>query len=201
MEETTTLAQYLTFTLGEEVYALDVSNVREVLETVPITPIPRASEHMRGVINVRGSVVPVLDLRLRFGLTKTEQTVNTCVVVLEGTLEGGQVVLGALVDSVREVVDLDSSSIEPPPSIGTGTRTGFILGIGKKEDKFILILDIEKLISKEDTAVAQMSPGTATAQMSPGTATAQMSPGTATAQMSPGTATALEAETAAVHMA
>jgi purine-binding chemotaxis protein CheW len=172
MNETTTLGQYLTFTLGDEIYALDVRNVREVLEMVPITPIPRASEHMRGVINVRGSVVPVLDLRLRFGLTKTEQTIDTCVVVIEGTTERGQVVMGALVDSVREVVDLDSTQIEPPPHIGTGTRTGLILGIGKKEDKFLLILDIEKLISKEDTAAAQMSPGTATAQMSPGTATA-----------------------------
>lgn len=150
MADTATLTQYLTFTLGTEVYALEVSHVREVLEVIPITHLPRTVEHMRGVINVRGTVVPVLDLRLRFGLSRTENTVNTCIVVLDVVAEGTSVVLGALVDSVQEVVDFDSTQIEPAPRIGSGRGTDYLQGIGKRGDTFILILDIREVFSRED---------------------------------------------------
>lgn len=149
--------QYLTFMLGDEVYALDVTHVREVLEVIPITPLPRSSEHMRGVINVRGSVVPVLDLRLRFGLSKTENTINTCIVVLDVTFGSSSVVLGAIVDSVQEVVDFDATQIEPAPRIGTGVGNQYLLGIGKRDEKFILILDIRKVFTEVDVTAGAES--------------------------------------------
>lgn len=153
--ETTTLSQYLTFKLGEETYALDVTHVREVLEVIPITTLPRTSEHMRGVINVRGSVVPVLDLRLRFGMSRTENTINTCIVVLDVAAGGSSVVLGAMVDSVQEVLDFDASQIEPAPRIGSGVGREYLTGIGKHDERFVLILDIRKVFNGEDVQAAR----------------------------------------------
>lgn len=154
MAENATVSQYLTFQLGAEVYALDVTHVREVLEAIPITPLPNTPDHLRGVINVRGTVVPVLDMRLRFGLSRTENTINTCIVVLDASIEGTRVVLGALVDSVQEVVDFDASQIEPAPRIGTDEGRRYLTGIGKHEDKFTLILDVRKVFSGEDLVSA-----------------------------------------------
>ena len=113
----TEIRQYLTFKLGDEIYALDVATVREVLDFTTLTKIPRTPEFMRGVINLRGNVVPVVDLRLGFGLSKTERTVNTCIVVVEVDLEGERTIVGALADSVEEVIDLEPDQIEPPPKL------------------------------------------------------------------------------------
>ncbi len=146
----TNTRQYLTFQLGEEIFAIDVVNVREILEFSTVTKVPQTPDYMRGVINLRGSVVPVLDMRLKFGMSITEKTINTCVVVVEVVMEDENVIIGALVDSVQEVFELDPDSIEPAPRIGIQLRNGFIKGMGKKDDRFVIILDIERVFSSEE---------------------------------------------------
>ncbi len=147
--------QYLTFKLDREIFALDITKVREVLDFTSITKVPRTPPFMRGVINLRGSVVPVVDLRLKFGMPKTEQTVNTCIIITEVTVDGDITILGALADSVQEVLDIGSGHIEPAPKIGTKLRTDFIKGMGKHNDRFVLILDIDKVFSTDELAVVQ----------------------------------------------
>jgi purine-binding chemotaxis protein CheW len=147
--------QYLTFKLDDEVFALDIGKVREVLDFTSITKVPKTPEFMRGVINLRGSVVPVVDLRLKFGLTKTEQTVHTCIIIVEVAVDGEATVLGALADSVQEVLDLGPDHIEPAPKIGTKLNTEFIKGMGKQNDHFIIILDIDKVFSTDELALVQ----------------------------------------------
>ena len=147
--------QYLTFQLGEEIFGLDVSHVREILEFTSVTKVPRTPEYMSGVINLRGSVVPVLDMRLKFGLTKTEKTVNTCIIVVEASFEEETTIIGALVDSVQEVSDLEPDQIEPAPRIGTKLKTEFIKGMGKRDDHFMILLDIDKVFSSEELAAVQ----------------------------------------------
>ena len=157
--------QYLTFMLGEEHYAVEVEKVKEVLEFTKITHVPKMPPFMLGVINLRGSVVPVIDLRLKFGMEKTEKSVETGIIVMEITFEGETVILGGLADSVQQVIELDSSNIEPasPRSIGMRIDTHFIKGMGKHEENFLIILDIDKVFTfseliqvneKTSTAVA-----------------------------------------------
>lgn len=142
--------QYLTFTLADEVFALDVGKVREILEYSSVTRIPQTPDFMRGVINLRGSVVPVVDLRLKFGMESTDQTINTCIIVVEVQLEGETTVLGALADSVQEVVDMGPEQIEPAPHIGTRLNAAFIKGMGKCEGRFVMILNIDKVFSDDE---------------------------------------------------
>jgi purine-binding chemotaxis protein CheW len=144
---------YITFSLEDEMFAVDVGQVREILDSTRITKIPRAPEFMRGVINVRGGVVPVVDMRLKFGMPNAENTSNTRIIVLELDLEGETLVLGALADSVRDVVELDQGQIEGPPKIGSRWRTEFIKGIGKHNDEFIIILDINRIFSSDELAI------------------------------------------------
>ncbi len=153
--------QYLTFKLRDEMFAVDVLQVREVLDLSCITKVPRAPEFMLGVINVRGSVVPVIDLRLKFGLPKTENTINTRIVVLELNLEGEQALLGAMADSVHEVIDMEPGQIEDPPQIGSRWRTEFIKGIGKQDDRFLILLDIDRVFSSDEPVLADESGATA----------------------------------------
>ncbi len=153
--EITETRQYLTFKLGDEVFATDVAKVREVLDFTTITKIPRTPDFMSGVINLRGNVVPVVDLRLCFEMSKTEKTVNTCVVVVEMMLEGEPTVIGALADSVEEVIDLEPEQIEPAPKIGTQIRTDFIKGMGKRDVQFIMILDIDRIFSAEELSAVR----------------------------------------------
>jgi len=145
--------QYLTFRLGDEVFALDITKVREVLDFTTVTKVPRTPQFMRGVINLRGSVVPVVDLRLKFGMTVTEKTVNTCIIITEVTVEGDTTVLGCLADSVQEVLDLEPGSIAPAPRIGTKLKTEFIKGMGKRDERFIILLDIDKVFSFDELAM------------------------------------------------
>lgn len=149
----TSMNQYLTFTLAGEQYAVEVGKVKEVLEYTSVTKVPRTLEFMRGVINLRGSVVPVIDLRLKFDLGETEKTIDTSIIVMEVEISGETVVLGTLADSVQEVIGMDSSQIEPAPSIGTSIKTDFIQGIGKQEDQFIMILDIDAVFSEAEISV------------------------------------------------
>src|SRR5512138_3610061 len=131
----TETTQYLTFKLSEEIFALDITKVREVLEFTTVTKVPRTPDFMRGVINLRGRVVPVVDLRLKFGMTRTEKAINTCVIIVEVDVDGEKAILGALADSVQEVLDLEPSQIDPPPRIGTRLDTAFILGMGKRDEQ------------------------------------------------------------------
>ena len=147
VETITETTQYLTFKLEEELFALDIGKVREVLDFTTITKVPQTPDYMRGVINLRGSVVPVVDLRLKFGMVMAEQTVNTCVIIVEVELDGEKVVMGAMADAVQEVLDLEPDQIDPPPRIGTKLNTEFIKGMGKHAEQFIIILDIDKVFT------------------------------------------------------
>ncbi|ABQ27158.1 chemotaxis protein CheW [Geotalea uraniireducens] len=146
------ITQYLTFTLDAEVFALDIGKVREVLDFSSVTKVPQMPEFMRGVINLRGNVVPVVDMRLKFGMAVTEKTVNTCIIIVEVAIDGEITILGAMADSVQEVLDLEPEQIEPAPRIGTKLNTDFILGMGKRDERFIMILDVDKVFSMADLA-------------------------------------------------
>jgi len=148
----TSSRQYLAFTLAEETYALAIEKVREILEWMPVTRVPRCPEFMIGVVNVRGGVVPVIDLRVKFGMEATTKTVNSCIVITEISLGNETIVLGALADSVQEVIDLEPDAIEPAPKIGTRVDMDFIHGIGKREESFVIILDIDRVFSEEELA-------------------------------------------------
>lgn len=142
--------QYLTFVLDGDLYALEIASVREVLEYTPITRVPRTPQFMLGVINVRGHAVPVVDLRLKFGLQAAEQTVDTCIIIVEVDFDGESSTLGALVDGVEEVLEMEQSQIEPPPRMGTRVNTRFIQGIGKSGEQFVILLNIKEIFSEEE---------------------------------------------------
>ena len=148
-------SQFLSFKLENEIFGVNVSQVREVLDLPPITKVPRTPDFMRGVINVRGSVVPVVDMRQKFWSSPIEETVDTCIIVMEITIEDETTIVGAMVDAVEEVVELDPENIEPPPRMGIKLNTEFIKGIGKRDSHFIIILDIDKIFSTEDMSVVQ----------------------------------------------
>jgi purine-binding chemotaxis protein CheW len=144
--------EYITFKLGDESFAIDVAQVREVLEITQITKVPTAPAYMRGVVNVRGQATPVVDLRLKFGLPKGTDTVQTRVIVMELELDGEATVLGAVADSVHEVIELDPANIDPPPRIAMRWRSEFIQGLGKRGDEFIIILDVSAVFSSSELA-------------------------------------------------
>jgi len=154
-DTTTTTTQYLTYTLAGEVFALDITKVREVLDFTTVTHVPSMPDFMMGVINLRGSVVPVVDLRAKFHMPREEKTVNTCVIITEVVIDGETAVLGALADSVQEVVDLDRHQIEPAPRIGTKLHTDFIRGMRKHGDRFLILLDIDKVFSADDLILTE----------------------------------------------
>jgi purine-binding chemotaxis protein CheW len=149
IDEITEATQHLTFKLDDEVFAVDISKVREELEFKAVTKVPRTPEFMCGVINLRGGVVPVVDLRLKFGMPEAERTVNTCIIIVEVSLKGKITVIGALADSVQEVFELEPDQIEPAPKIGTRLDTEFIRGMGKRDGEFIIILDIDRAFSMD----------------------------------------------------
>jgi purine-binding chemotaxis protein CheW len=150
--DSTNSTQYLTFTLAEELFALDIDKVREVLDFTTVTKVPQTPDYMRGVINLRGNVVPVVDMRLKLGMPPTEKTVNTCVIIVEVEMDGEKVVMGAMADAVQEVLDLAPDQVEPPPRIGTKLNTEFICGMGRMNEHFIIILDIDKVFATSDLA-------------------------------------------------
>lgn len=162
----TETTQYLTFKLEDEIFAVDIGKVREVLDFTTVTKVPRTPEYMRGVINLRGSVVPVIDMKLKFGMSKTEKTVNTCIIIVEVDLDGEATVLGALADSVQEVLDIEPDHLEPAPKIGTKLKTEFIKAMGKKGDnQFVIILDIDKVFASEELAqIAEAGKGASLAE-------------------------------------
>jgi purine-binding chemotaxis protein CheW len=153
----TQTALYITFKLGDEMFSIDVAQVREILDMIPITKVPQSPDFMRGVINVRGSVVPVVDMRLKFGMSETQKTVNTRIIVMELSFDGETTVLGALADAVHDVIELEPNQIEDPPKIGSRWRTEFIKGIGKRNNQFIILLDIDQIFSTEELALVDGS--------------------------------------------
>ncbi len=154
-EKTIGMNQFLTFKLDDEVFGLSISKVREVLDFTSVTRVPQTPEYMRGVINLRGSVVPVIDLRQKFGLSQAEDTVNTCIIIVEIEMEGERTELGALADSVQEVLEMNPEQIEPAPKIGTKLNTEFIRGMGKRDEQFVILLDIDRVFSADELANVQ----------------------------------------------
>ncbi|NLF42918.1 MAG: chemotaxis protein CheW [Bacteroidales bacterium] len=146
---------YLSFKIGEESFATNVSKVLEILELPKITKIPNAPDYMLGVINLRSKVLPVLDTRIKFGLQPGDVTVNTSIIVLNLVFEGESLTLGALVDAVDEVLELNTSDIEAVPSIGSGYRLDYLSGMVKSNEKFIMLLDVDKLFSTDEINSAQ----------------------------------------------
>ena len=149
----TETAQYITFKLGDELFAINVAQVREVLELSLITKVPSAPPYMRGVVNVRGKATPVVDLRLKFGLPTTADTVNSRIVVMELELDGELTIVGGIADSVHEVVELEPGQINPSPRIAMRWRTELIQGMGRRGDDFIIILDINQVFASDASAL------------------------------------------------
>jgi purine-binding chemotaxis protein CheW len=148
---------YLSFRLEEETFAVNVAKVLEILEVPHMTKVPKSPEYMRGVINLRGTVLPVIDTRIKFGLTATAYTVNTCIVVLNVAIEGESLVLGALVDSVQEVLEIDEEQIKPSPSIGAKYKSEFIRGMVKLDEHFVMLLDIDRVFSSDEISLLKDS--------------------------------------------
>jgi purine-binding chemotaxis protein CheW len=139
--------QYLTFMLGKEVFAVSILRIKEIIEYGQLTVVPMMPEFIRGVINLRGSVVPVMDLLARFGQDSSALSKRTCVVILEIELEGETQDVGILVDAVNEVLEISGSEVEPAPRFGTNIRADFISGMGKVGGRFVIILDLNRVVS------------------------------------------------------
>lgn len=144
--------KYLTFKLVDEEYGLEILKVREIIGMMTITSVPRTPDFVRGVINLRGKVIPVIDLRRKFGLDSTEDTDETCIIVVDVSREDDAVQMGILVDSVSEVLDIADNQIEEAPSFGSTVETGFILGIAKVKDSVKILLNIQKVMTARELA-------------------------------------------------
>ena len=144
--------QFLTFQLSGELFGLSILTIKEIIEFGSLTPVPMMPAYMRGVINLRGAVVPVIDLSVRFGRPPSQVTRRSCVVIVEVETEVGQQVLGVLVDAVNEVLDIPADQIEPPPSFGARIRSEFIAGMGKVAKGFVILLDADRVLSVEELA-------------------------------------------------
>ena len=146
--------QYLTFTLGEEMFAIGILSIREIIEYGHLTEVPMTPPFIRGVINLRGAVVPVVDLAVRFGRAAREITKRTCIVIVEVDSGQGRQEMGVVVDAVSEVLEIPASEIEPPPQFGARIRIDFIAGMGKIDGSFVVLLDVNKVLSVDEVAVA-----------------------------------------------
>ncbi|MDX9975986.1 MAG: chemotaxis protein CheW, partial [FCB group bacterium] len=150
--------KYLTFQLGEEFFGIEILEVHEIIGLMPVTKVPRTPECVRGVLNLRGRIIPIVDLRLKFGMDSVADTERTCIIVVQVLQEGHSITMGILVDAVSEVVNVLESQIEPPPAFGTSVDTAFILGMGKIGQKVVLLLDVSAVLTGGETdAIARMS--------------------------------------------
>jgi purine-binding chemotaxis protein CheW len=143
-------SQYLTFVLDKEVFAMGILAIKEILEYTSLTVVPMMPDWIRGVINLRGAVVPVIDLSARFGRPASAVTKRTCIVIVEVDAEGERQIAGVMVDSVNQVLDNPPGEIEPPPAFGAKIRTDFILGMGKVGGKFVILLNVDRVLSMDD---------------------------------------------------
>ena len=157
MEESSTVnsRQYVTFCLAEELFGVEVSRTREILSVISVTSVPQTPDYMLGVINLRGQVVPVIDMRLKLGLSAAAETQDTGIIGGEVLADGEPIVVGALADAVREVLEIKSDDIEPPPRLGTRLKTEFIKGMGKIVEEFLILLDIDKIFNSDELALVQ----------------------------------------------
>lgn len=146
--------KYLTFKLGEEVYGIEILRVHEIIGMMKVTPIPNTPMDVRGVINLRGKVIAVIDLRAKFGLEQQEDTERTCIAVLQVGNCSTKYIIGVVVDSVCEVLDIDAANIEPAPSFGKHVNTDFIIGLAKTDDGVVTLLDINSVLSASDVEIA-----------------------------------------------
>ncbi len=144
--------KYLTFTLAEEEYGIGILKIKEIIGMMPVTSVPQTPEFVKGVINLRGKVIPVMDLRLRFGMESIDYTDRTCIIVVEIESEGGTVLIGIVVDSVSEVLNIKSEDTEDAPAFGAKLNTDYILGMAKTEGGVKILLDIDKVLSAEEVA-------------------------------------------------
>ncbi|MHC1726245.1 MAG: chemotaxis protein CheW [Syntrophobacteraceae bacterium] len=145
--------KYLSFSLGGEEYGISILKVKEIIGMMRITPLPQTPEYARGVINLRGRVIPVIDLRLRFGMESIDYTDRTCIVVVEIDSNSGRLHIGMVVDSVSEVLNIKSSDIEDTPSFGMTLRTEYILGMAKTAGSVKILLEIDKVLNTDELAI------------------------------------------------
>ncbi|HRK77581.1 MAG TPA: chemotaxis protein CheW [Thiobacillus sp.] len=149
--------QYLTFMLGGETFAIGILAIKEIIEYGNLTEVPMMPDYIRGVINLRGSVVPVVDLSTRFGRKRTELSRRTCIVIIEVASDQETQVVGVVVDAVNEVLEIPQDQIEPPPAFGAKIRTDFIRGMGKVDSKFVIILNVDNVLSIDDLALLEQA--------------------------------------------
>lgn len=147
--------QYVTFCLADELFGVEVSRAREILSLITVTSVPQTPDYMLGVINLRGQVVPVVDMRLKLGLPAAAASQDTCIIVVEVLVDDETIVVGALADAVREVLEIRTDSIEPPPRLGTKLRTEFIKGMGKIDESFLILLNIDKVFDSDELTLVQ----------------------------------------------
>ena len=145
--------KYLTFTLAKEEYGISILKVREIIKLLEITSIPKTPGYIKGVINLRGKIIPIMDLRLKFGLEEKEYNERTCIVVVEISLNDIRKLMGLIVDTVSEVANLTTDQIEPPPEYGYQNNQQFLIGVGKTKDRVILLLEIEQILSREESVL------------------------------------------------
>jgi chemotaxis signal transduction protein len=162
--------QYLSFTIAGTDYGLPILAVKEILPHEEPTRVPGAPASIRGVINVRGAVVPVLDLAVKFGRGETAATKRTCILVVEARVSGEQLTLGVLADSVNEVLDLPPEAVEPPPVFGTGVRLDYLTGMGKVGNGFVLLLEVDRVVSASEAELAAQAAQAAQAPAAPAAA-------------------------------
>ncbi len=149
--------KYLTFSLDREEYGIGILKVKEIIGMMRITPVPQAPEYVKGVINLRGKVIPVIDLRARFGMSSSEYTDRTCIVVVEIDAATGRLHIGIVVDSVSEVLNIKGSDIEETPAFGIRLKTDYILGMAKKDGGVKILLDIDRVLSDEELELLQVA--------------------------------------------
>lgn len=147
--------KYLTFKLATEHYGIEILKVREIIGMIQITKVPRMPEYIKGVMNLRGKVIPIIDLRLKFGLPEATHTKRTCIVVVEVTSVSNSFQVGVIVDEVDEVVDLNEEQIEPSPEYGNSLHTDFIRAMGKVNEEVKILLDIDKILTQDDVILLQ----------------------------------------------
>jgi purine-binding chemotaxis protein CheW len=143
--------KYLTFNLGREVYGIEILKVQEIIGMMSVTRVPKTPGFVRGVVNLRGKVIPVIDLRLKFALEAKEDTDRTCIIVVQVALNGTPVIMGLIVDEVSEVLNVLADQIEASPSFGAKVDTDFILGMGKVGQKVVMLLDVDRVLSADET--------------------------------------------------
>jgi len=154
-DENVAIHQYVSFSLGDELFAVEVVRAREILSLVPVTKVPQTPDFMLGVINLRGQVVPVVDMRLKLGLPAGEQTRDSCIIVVDVRVGGETLTIGAQADAVREVLELSGEQVEPAPRLGSHLNTDYIHGMGKVDEQFLILLDIDRVLSADDLQLVQ----------------------------------------------